>query len=90
MEGLVKRCKDKATKIRGHAIIEDGIGLPMGMTFSAYENGNYMAWFTEEGQFHLYALVNEKLKHVFTVEATSENMEALQAKLDELKLELEG
>ena len=61
----------------------------MGMTYAAYENGNYMAWFTDEGRYHLYALVNENLRHVFSVEANEQNTAALQVKLDELKSELE-
>lgn len=89
MRAVVAHCKTKATRIRGHTIIEDGLGAPMGMTFAAYENGNYMTWFIDDGKYSLYALVNEKMKHIFTVDATTENMKALQAKLDALKEDLE-
>lgn len=61
----------------------------MGVTYAGYENGNYMAWFADEGNYHLYALVNENFRHVFTVEATADNVSHLQEKLNELRAELE-
>lgn len=82
-------CKENQLRVTGHNIIEDGLGLPMGMTFAAYENGNYMAWFTDAGKYHLYALVNENFQHIFSIDETTKNMQKLQEKLNELKEEIE-
>lgn len=89
MNGIVEKCEEAKLRIRGHAIIEDGTGLPIGMTYAAYENGNYMVWFTDNGQYFLYALVNERFDLVFAIDATTDNMDELQKKLNELKSELE-
>lgn len=89
MGSIIEDCKENALRTRGHCIIEDGLGLPMGMTFAAYENGNYMVWFTDAGKYHLYALVNEKFDHIFSLDETAENMQELQKRLDDLRAELE-
>jgi hypothetical protein len=65
MNAIIEKCEESKLRIRGHSVIEDGIGLPIGMTFAAYENGNYMVWFTDAGKYFLYALVNERFENIF-------------------------
>jgi hypothetical protein len=89
MGSIIADCKENKLRTRGNCIIEDGLGLPMGMTFAAYENGNYMVWFTDAGMYHLYALVNEKFQHVFSIADNEKNVKRLQVKLDQLKKQLE-
>lgn len=89
MGSIIEDCVENQLRTRGNCIIEDGKGLPMGMTFAAYENGNYMVWFTDSGMFHLYALVNEKFQHIFSISDNEKNVKRLQKRLDELKKELE-
>lgn len=56
--------------------------------YASYPNGDYLTWFNDGVKFRLYALVNEKLRHIMEDEATEEGVARIIEKANELKNQL--
>lgn len=58
--------KASHAKCIGQCTIERVKQPPTVVMYASYPNGDYLCWFNDGTKFQLYALVNEKFKHVFT------------------------
>jgi hypothetical protein len=61
---------------------------PVACSFATYPNGDYVAWFNHRAKWHLWALVNENLRHV--MEVTADQLETLLAECRRLDSEIRG
>lgn len=57
------------SKVMGQCTIDRRGETPTVVMYATYPNGDYLCWFNDNVKFQLYALVNEKFKHVMEVEA---------------------
>lgn len=56
------------SKCEGMVSVSPKNQTPVACSFASYPNGDYVVWFNDSFKWHLYALVNERLKHIVTVE----------------------
>lgn len=56
-------------KCIGQCTIERVKQPPTVVMYASYPNGDYLCWFNDGLKFHLYALVNEKFKHIFSCDS---------------------
>lgn len=70
-------------EITGTCVVERVNQEPVVLAYSAYPNGDYMIWYNDHGNFRLYAIVNESMKHIATIPAS--DAKALQDKINEFK-----
>lgn len=52
------------TKATGQAVIEKDNDVPVIVMYAAYQSGDALCWFIDDGKAHLYGLVNDSVKHI--------------------------
>lgn len=86
LQATIEICTESKLLIRGTLVIEDGENPPLPLTFKAFPNGDWIAWLFKDNEFKLFALVNNKIKHVISVPA--DKVHELEQAINEIEKEI--
>lgn len=68
----------------GQATLQKEGHTPVVVAYAAYPNGDYLAWFNDDGKFTVYSLVNEKFIKIITADTLESMFEQIGSFKDSL------